>query len=147
MVPGEANAWMQGEFGCFAHVADLPKELREARASHPDDATERVIWKDRHCHRWSEYEPGVVPRDQLQEAKQRAFEENRRAFSSKIAAFERRQVTRERHADRRLTKAAIVLASIIGIAQLIASLLTMAKDSAAYPWVHAAYCWLSRQFG
>lgn len=83
------------------------------RAAHPHDATERVIWKDRHCPRWSKYEPGVAPREQLQEAKERAFEEERRAFTRKLAEFESRQVKRERHADRRLTKAAIWLASII----------------------------------
>jgi hypothetical protein len=139
LVPGDANSWMQGEFGCFAHFVDLPKELSEAETSHPTNATEHVIWKDRHCPRWSKYEPGVVPRDQLQEVKQRAFEEDRRAFDRKLTEFEGRQ-------DRRLTKAAIWLASIIGVAQIIASLLTMAKDSAAYPWFHAGYCWLWRLF-
>jgi hypothetical protein len=67
-------------------------------------------------------------------------------LTRELAQFEGRQVERERHADRRLTKAAVWLASIIGLAQIVASLLTMAKDSAAYPWFHAAYCWLQRLF-
>ena len=115
----------------FAHIADIPKEIRTAEISHPNEGTEHVIWKDRHCHRWSKYEPGVAPREQLQEEKTREFEEQRRAFDRKLSEFEGRQ-------DRRLTKAAIWLASIIGFAQIIASLLTMGKDSAAYPWLHAA---------
>ncbi len=136
-VPGEANAWKPGEFGCFAHVADIPKELREVAKVHPNEETERVIWKDRRCPRWSEHEPGVAPREQLQEEKARDFEKQRRAFDSKLTAFEGRQ-------DRRLTKAAIWLASIIGLAQIIASLLTMGRDSAAYPWLHAALPFLFR---
>jgi hypothetical protein len=142
MVPGEANAWMQGEFGCFAHVADLPKELRETIASHPSDGTERVIWKDRQCRRWSKYEPGVAPREQLQEMKARAFEQERRDFQQSLVDFETRQNERERGADRRLTKAAIWLASIIGAAQIIASFLTMGRDSIAYRAFSAARCWI-----
>jgi len=145
-VPGDANSWQPGEFGCYRHFADLPKELLAAASTHPTNVTEHVIWQDRHCPRWSKYEPGVAPRGQLQEEKARALEEDRRTFERKISEFESRQVARQRHEDRRLTKAAIWLASIIGLAQLIASLLTMAKDSAAYPWFHAAYCLLSRQF-
>jgi hypothetical protein len=141
IVPGEANAWMQGEFGCFAHVVNLPLELLEVAKAHPSDATERVVWKDRHCPRWSRYEPGVAPRDQLREAKARAFEEERQAFARKLAEFESRQVKRERRADRRLTVAAIWLASIIGLAQLIASLLTMSSDSVAYRWFSVVPHW------
>jgi hypothetical protein len=140
-VPGEANSWQQGEFGCFAHVADLPKELLEAAAVDSNDAAERVIWKDRHCPRWSKYEPGVAPREQLQELKARAFEQDRRTFEQKLSEFEARQVKRERRADRRLTVAAIWLASIIGLAQLIASLLTMSSDSVAYRWFNAVPHW------
>jgi hypothetical protein len=134
LIPGS-----QVSSACFRHIANLPRELHEIAIVHPNDATEQVIWKDRHCPRWGKYEPGVAPREQLQEDKSRAFEEERRAFERKLAEFEARQVTRERCADRRLTKAAIWLASIIGLAQIIASLLTMAKDSVAYPWFHAGY--------
>jgi hypothetical protein len=59
-----------------------------------------------------------------------------------MAAHEARQVTREGRADRRLTKAAILLASIIGVAQLIAAILTMSPDSIGYRWLKTACAWL-----
>ncbi len=141
-VPGDANAWQQGEFGCFARVADLPKELLEAAAVDSNDAAERVIWKDRHCPRWSKYEPGVAPREQLQELKVRAFEAERRAFERKLAEFEGRQVKRERRADRRLTVAAIWLGSILSVVQIVITPLAAVKDSIAYRGLRAAYLWL-----
>ena len=145
-VPHGTNSKIQGEFACYRHHADLAKEIRDDSSADTVKAGEAVIWKDRHCPRWSKYEPGIAPSDQLQEAKARAFEEERQAFARKIAEFERRQVTRQHHEDRRLTKAAIWLASIIGAAQLIASFLTMGKDAMAYRGISAAYCWISHLF-
>jgi hypothetical protein len=135
--PGEANAWKPGEYGCFRHEVDLPKEIREHSVLSPNDATASVIWSDRHCPRWTQYEAGLSPRDHLLETRTRDLEDNRRAFEQRMVDFETRQNKRERHADRRLTVTAITIATILG-------LLTMTKDAVVYPWLHAAYGWLWR---
>ncbi|HYB65832.1 MAG TPA: hypothetical protein VEC59_11295 [Steroidobacteraceae bacterium] len=120
-VPGETNAVQAGELVCFKDAANLPQEMNEAEGRHPDqpgaEAVE-VIWRDRQCASWCRYEPGTPPREQLTEQDQE----------------------RERRADRRLTKAAIWFASIIGVAQLLVALLTMSRDSLAYSWLRALWC-------
>jgi hypothetical protein len=132
IIPGEVNAVMTGEFGCFRHV-NLAQEFAEARVAKL--SAQDVIWKDRHCNRWCLYEPGMSPRDHLDERKAQELEDQRQAFQLQLQRFESRQAQRERNADRRLTKAAIWLASIIGFAQLLVALLTMTRDSVAYRWL------------
>ncbi len=151
-VPGETNSWKQGELTCYRHAADLQAEIRSPRpnrevATDEDSesraAAQGVIWMDRRCPRWSAYEPGISPREQLREVRARQLEDDRREFQLKLNAFEDRQQERQRRADRRLTWAAALLATIIGVAQLLASLLTMSKDALAYPYVNAAWRWLT----
>jgi hypothetical protein len=134
-VPGEANAWKPGEFGCYRHEVDLPREIRDHSVINPNDATASVIWRDRHCPRWTRYEPGLSPRDHLLETRTRDLEDNRRRFETTLANF-----------GGRLTKAAIWFALIIGLAQIAVTLLTMTSESIAYPPLHAAYYWLRHLF-
>jgi len=118
------------------HAANLPAEIVEVAAddaSMGDTAARKVIWKERNCARWCAYEQGLSPLDHLSELKSRALEDDRRAFQLQLNEFETHQAERERHADRRLTKASIWFASIIGVVQLVAALLTMTKDSVGYP--------------
>jgi hypothetical protein len=142
-IPKGSGASVQGEFACFRHHADLAKEIRE----HPEDivtASVAAIWKNRHCGLWSKYKPSESPLAHFQAVQFQILEDDRRAFQQSLVDFESRQNDRERGADRRLTKAAIWLASIIGAAQIIASFLTMGKDSLAYRGLSAAFCWMSR---
>jgi len=141
-VPGETNALQSGELVCFRRAADLQHEIGEAASAGAGDAAEVVIWRDRHCERWIAYEPGISPRDHLAELKARDLERDRREFQRSMVAHEARQTERERRADRRLTKAAIWLGSIIGLAQL----LTMSPDSIGYRWLVAVWRWLGGVF-
>ena len=151
-IPGESNAQKLGEFTCFRHVADLQEEMRIAggprqwQAIQTDElagasarAAEAVIWKDRTCPRWSKYEIGISPREHLAEQKERALEIDRQEFQQSLAGHEARQAERDRRADRRLTWAAAILASIIGLAQLLAALLTAAPDSVGYRSLHGLW--------
>jgi hypothetical protein len=134
LVPGETNAWKAGELACFRHVADLPEEIRTAHWAHGGDlAAEEVVWKDRHCPCWSPYEPGIPPREHLAEVKARQLEADRREFQLKLNAFETQQADRERRSDRRLMKAAIWLAIIIGAVQVVTSVFAMTPDAIGYP--------------
>ena len=135
-VPGETNALQKGELVCFRRAADLPHEMEEASAAGASAA--EVVWRDRRCVRWIAYEPGISPRDHLAELKTRDLEEGRREFQRSMTRHEERQAARERRADRRLTKAAIWLGSIVGLAQL----LTMSPDSIGYRWLVALGQWL-----
>lgn len=132
-VPHGTNSKVSGEFACYRRHADLPKEIRDDSSGDILKVSEAVVWKDRHCHLWSKYEPGVEPRDQLEEMKARDYEANRRKFETTLSNF-----------GGRLTKAAIWFAVIIGLAQIGVTLLTVSKDSIAYPWLHATVCWLWR---
>jgi hypothetical protein len=129
LVPGESNAWQDAHLVCFRYAADLPKEIAEIASLGDDVAARDVVWKDRHCPLWCAYEPGLSPRDHLYELKARDLEEHRRQFQRSLATFESRQAAREKRADRRLTKAAIWFGSIVGVAQIIASLMTMPPDA------------------
>jgi hypothetical protein len=132
-VPHGTNSKVLGEFACYRLHADLAKEIRDDSAGDILKASEAVVWRDRHCNLWSKYEPGVEPRDQLEEMKARDYESSRRKFETTLAEF-----------GGRLTKAAIWFALIIGVAQIAVTLLTMTSESIAYPSLHAAYCSLRR---
>jgi hypothetical protein len=136
MVPGDTNAWHDGEFACFRHVADLPGEMLKCPA-------EDVVWADRHCPQWSAYEPGISPREHLAELKARRLEEDRREFQLTLNAFETQQADRERRADRRLMSAAIWLAVIIGAVQVITSVVAMTPDAVGYRSLRGFWCWLT----
>jgi hypothetical protein len=137
--PGEANARKAGELTCYKGVHDLQKEMvtaggpAHARAVQDEHyaragaaAAKTVIWKDRGCPTWMAYEPGLSPKELVQELCNRAAVE-----------IEDRRQARHHESDRRLTLAAAVLATIIGVAQIIAAVLTMTRDSIAYTWLRA----------
>jgi hypothetical protein len=147
-IPGESNAQKLGELTCSRHKADLQEEMRvaggprqwqdvqtDAFASASAAAAEAVIWKDRNCPLWSKYQIGVSPPEHLAEQKVRDLEVDRQDFLQRLADHEANQAERDRHADRRLTMAAVILASIIGLAQLLAAFVTMAPDSVGYRWL------------
>jgi hypothetical protein len=151
-IPGESNAAKLGELTCFRHAADLQEEMRVAGgprqwqpiqtdefAKASAGAADAVIWKDRNCPRWSKYEIGISPREHLAEQKARCLEVDRQEFLQSLADHEAHQVQRERRADRRLTAAAVILACIIGMAQLLAAFVTMAPDSVGYRWLHGSW--------
>jgi len=141
-VPGETNAWQRGEFACFRHAADLPREMREAMASEQLDeqgAAHKILWKDRSCAQWCEYEPGISPTGHFMDLKARRLEQDRQEFQRNMHNLEVRQHAREQRAERRLTKAAIILGAMIGIAQIFASIITMSKDSIGLEWMRSIY--------
>lgn len=136
-VPGETNALQKGELVCYRHAADLPHEIAQTASSgqSADEAAREAICKDRSCDRWSQYQPGLDPRQQLVELNARALEADRREFHVKMSELEQRQDDRERQQDRRLNKAALLFALIIGLAQIVASALAMTRDSIGFGWL------------
>jgi len=73
-----------------------------------------------------------------------ALEADRREFHTKLSQWEQKQTEREQRQSRQLTKAAIILASIIGLCQIIASILAMSKDSIGFGWFKLVYQLISR---
>ncbi len=62
------NAQMQCELVCFMRATDLVKEAREQgemSGSPGESAWTEAIWRDRRCPRWSRWQLGVPPRDQV----------------------------------------------------------------------------------
>jgi hypothetical protein len=109
------NAQKQGHLTCFRRVTVLDKEaddegLRSGSPGAPSWTA--VIWKDRQCPRWSEYEPGIAPREQL-------AEERSRQFALQIKSIEGS-----------LTWAAIKFAVIIGLAQIVVAALAVTPEAA-----------------
>jgi hypothetical protein len=87
------------------------------------------------------------------ELRTRQLERDREEFQLRIFELEQgirqdqatsraAQATRERRRDRRLTWAAIILGVILGSGQIMASLLTMAKDSAGYSFIRHLAIWV-----
>jgi hypothetical protein len=124
-VPGESNAQNAGEFACYRAAADLPAEVGQTVGSEGidrDQATARVITRDRNCSKWTEYEPGLGPPETLREYRIRASELERQAFEERLRAFERRF-------NKRLSRTAILFALVIGIVQLWVSGMSMVPES------------------
>jgi hypothetical protein len=80
-----------------------------------------VVWKDRSCPKWSQYEPGIAPREHLAEERSRQFTLDLKSIETK------------------LTYLAIRVAIIIGALQL----LMMPSDSIG-GWL---WRWLVQPFG
>jgi len=123
---------VQCELTCFVRAANLFQEARhqgEGSGSPGEPAWLAVIWRDRHCPRWSRWQLGVPPRDQVALENQRHLEEDRRQFQLQLNAFSQQQQEHQRHADRRLALAAVTLAVIIGVVQLTAAILAMTPDA------------------
>jgi hypothetical protein len=113
-VPVFYNAVMPGQLTCFRRVANLPKEVDEQgeKSGSPGAPSwSVVIWSDRRCPKWSQYEPGVAPREHF-------AEERARNFTFQIKSIESR-----------LTWAAIIFGAIIGIAQIVAAALAVTPDA------------------
>jgi len=113
-VPVIYNAQMQGHLTCFRRVAELAKEAEEhgLKSGLPGSPSwSAVIWRDRQCPKWSQYEPGIAPREQL-------AEERSRRFALQIRSIEGR-----------LTLAAIIFGAIIGVAQIVAAALAVTPDA------------------
>jgi hypothetical protein len=143
-VPVAYNAVMQCELVCFMRAADLVSEAREQgeKSGLPgESAWTEVIWRDRHCPRWSRWQLGVPPRDQVALENQRHLEESRRQFQLQLNAFSEEQQERQRHADRRLALVVAVLAVVIGIVQLAAAILAMTPDAVGCPLVKTVGGW------
>jgi hypothetical protein len=124
-VPGDTNAWQQGELVCFRHAADLPRERVEIAVTQKiseDQAIRAAIWNPRSCDKWDQYEPGIDPPRHLADSVTRA------------------------QADQagRLAKIAIWLTVIIGVPAMIAAFLAITNDSIGLRWFKAAVAWLSR---
>ena len=134
-VAGDSNALHIGEFACFRHKANLSFEISEiasARQVSEDSAARETVWKDRSCEYWCAYEPGLAPGEHLMELKTLHLEQDRKEFQLKMLDLENRLVAREGKIGRQLTKFAIILGVIIGLAQIIASILAMTHDSVGY---------------
>jgi hypothetical protein len=125
-MPVGFNADKLGQLVCFRVAANL---LQEAAALGAQDgapgepAWAAVIWKDRKCPTWSQWEPGVSPREQL-------ADERSRTFTLDLQAIETR-----------LTLLAIKVAIVIGVIQL----LMMTPDSYGgrlLSWVFRPFLWL-----
>ena len=118
-VPVGINAYMQGRLVCFRRAATLHKEATDNGIG----AWTEVIWRDRQCPKWSLWEPGVSPREQL-------ADERSRKFTLDLKAIETR-----------LTLLAIKVAIVIGVIQL----LMMTPDSYGgrlLSWVFRPFLWL-----
>ena len=132
IVPGDTNALQRGEFACFRLKADLPAEIAETakrRQVSDDVAAHEIVWKDRSCASWCAYEPGISPSGHLMELKATRLEQDRQAFERTMRDLGVEQQARERRADRRLTKAAIIIGLLVGLFQLAAAILAMTKDT------------------
>jgi len=122
-VPVGINAYKQGRLVCFRRAANLPKEaaeLGESTGSPGNTSWTAVIWGDRKCPTWSQWEPGFAPRDYL-------AEERSRRFTLDLKSIETR-----------LTWLAIKVAIAIGLLQL----LLMTPDSIGWQF----WSWLVRPF-
>jgi hypothetical protein len=111
-MPVGFNADKLGRLVCFRVAANL---LQEATALGADigapgeSVWTDVIWKDRKCPTWAQWEPGVGPREQF-------AEERSRRFTLDLKSIETR-----------LTWIAITVSVVIGLLQL----LLMTPDSIA----------------
>jgi hypothetical protein len=130
IVPGETNAVQNAELGCFRGAADLRREVAELSVSiAPDEAAREVIQKTRSCRSWTSYRPGLDPLQLYTELRTEALEEDRREFHTRLSKWEQEQSEREQRQGHQLTRAAIWLAVILGLAQIVASILSMSNDS------------------
>jgi hypothetical protein len=125
-IPIGLNANKPGRLVCFRRAARLPKEadaeaLKLGVQQGGEGAWTPVIWLDRHCPKWLQWEPGVSPREQFAEERQRKFTLNLKDIET------------------RLTWLAIKVAVVIGLLQL----LLMTPDSAGWKLLS----WLVRPFG
>jgi len=101
--PVGINAQKQGRLVCFRGAADLPKEAADKgqqTGSPGNPSWAAVIWLDRKCPKWSQWEPGFAPRDQF-------AEERSRRFTLDLKSIETR-----------LTVIAILVSAFIGLLQL-----------------------------
>ena len=135
-VPGEANAAHRGELSCFRSAADLQMEVTDAvkAGGDADRAMCDTINKDRACDRWIQYKPGLDPRQHFFEKSTVDLEEDRRQFQLVLNEWDQKQADRQRQHDRRISKAAIYFALIIGVAQIVAAVFAMTPESIGYGW-------------
>ena len=125
LVPGETNAVQKGELGCFRGAVDLPREIADlSTAAGPDAAAKEVLQRDRSCASWAKYRPGLDPVRLHEELRREALEEDRKEFHRKLSEWEQSQNNREQRQGRQIAKAAIWAAIILGLAQILASILT-----------------------
>ena len=141
------------ELVCARRAANLQAEITHTifvqGVAAYNDAALPVLRKDRRCEHWCEYEPGFDPRDHLMELKARRLEQDRKDFQRQMFEMEQRlrndrevawqeYEDGERRRDRRLNRFGIILI-ILGLmfsgAQVLASLLTMTKDSFGFTWL------------
>jgi hypothetical protein len=97
------NAQKQGRLVCFRRAANLPKEaldLGQNTGALGNATWTAVLWLDRKCPTWLQYEPGVAPRDQLAENRSRRFTIDLKKIET------------------RLTVIAICVSAFIGLLQL-----------------------------
>jgi hypothetical protein len=140
IAPGDTNALHKGELVCFRGAADLRREITELPvAQSPNDAAREVVQKPRSCASWSRYRPGLDPPQLHTELRTEALEADRREFHTKLSQWEQQQNEREQRQSRRLTCAAIILGSIIGVCQIFVAILTMTKDSIGCGWLKTIY--------
>ena len=103
-VPVGMNANKPLRLACFKRVVELHREASaqgEKSGTPGGTAWLEIIWQDRKCPKWSQYESGISPRDQLAEDRARQFAQDIRS------------------AESRLTRLALIVAVAIGILQLI----------------------------
>jgi hypothetical protein len=96
-VPVGINAYKPGRLVCFRQAEKLHKEAPDTGVG----SWTEVIWRDRQCPKWSQWEPGVAPREQL-------ADERSRKFTLDLKRIETR-----------LTWLAIMVAIVIGLLQML----------------------------
>ena len=102
-LPVGLNAVKQGQLVCFRKAANLPMEAAKGIESgvHGIHAWHGVVWLDRQCQKWCQWEPGVGPREQFAEERSRKFMLDLKGIET------------------RLTMLAIKVAVVIGLVQLL----------------------------
>jgi len=110
------------ELMCYRRVTSLREEVEQietAKELSRGEATELVLNRERHCEKWCEYEPAFDPKEHLVESKARQLDQDRKLLQLRIVELEDRIRQNSDRVIGRLTKTAIIIAAILGIAQLV----------------------------
>jgi hypothetical protein len=138
----DVGAWTRanGDFrgsipACFRQKADLFREMREEQQkrtedgayTHPTVAGGLVLNLERNCDRWYPFQPGLSPKDHLDQMLMIQIEQARRAHEREMVRLQiQAQETGVRIADatKRLTRYGVVVAVILlvlAVASLVAT--------------------------
>ena len=119
------NSSVPHRLACFRGAANLFKEAEPE--GNTSSAWHAVIWRDRHCPKWSQWEPGFDPRQQVAENRSRQF-------TLAINSIEGR-----------LSRLALRVTVALGLLTLIISVLVMTPDAVGCRTVKNAVGWTGWQ--